>query len=201
MTSNLGAREMSEMVSGRMGFAAAKATKPVRDDNARKIYSTAIEAARRKFSPEFMNRIDKIVVFRTLEVRHLSQILDLELQAVQDRITHSEGASFIFQCSDRVKEKLLKEGTDPRYGARPLKRAIERLLVYPLSNLLSTDQIKFGDFVYIDLIPETGKLVFSRYADAGAVNGKSAPASRPEGARARSGNRPRFSLGGFYNCI
>jgi ATP-dependent Clp protease ATP-binding subunit ClpA len=201
MTSNLGAREMSELVSGGMGFAAAKTAKPLRDDTDQRIYRTGIEAARRKFSPEFINRIDKTVVFRTLEAQHLSQILDLELQAVQNRITHSNGACFIFQCSDRVKEKLLKEGTDPRYGARPLKRAIERLLVYPLSNLLSTDQVGLGDFVYIDLIPETGKLTFSRYCNAAVLSRKSGLASRPEAERARPGNRLRLAIGGFHNAI
>jgi len=201
MTSNLGAHEMSDMVSGGMGFAAAKAAKPLSDTTDQKIHRTAIEAARRRFSPEFMNRIDKIEVFRTLEARHLSQILDLELQAVQNRITHSEGASFIFECSDPVREKLLQAGTDPRYGARHLKRAIERLLVYPLANLLSTDQVGLGDFVYIDLSPETDKLIFSRYRDARPVSDTSRLASRPEAGRARLSSRLPLSIGGFYNAV
>ena len=132
MTSNLGAREMSELISGGVGFAAAKATKDNSDDTDQKIYRAALEAARRNFSPEFMNRIDKVVVFRSLQDHHLRQILDLELQAVQNRIIHSDGSSFIFQCSDAVKEMLLEEGIDRRYGARHLKRAVERILVYPL---------------------------------------------------------------------
>ncbi|MGA9770664.1 MAG: AAA family ATPase [Blastocatellia bacterium] len=201
MTSNLGAREMSELISGGMGFAAAKAAKALRDTTDQKINRTAVEAARRKFSPEFMNRIDKLVVFRTLEAQHLSRILDLELQAVQNRITHSEGASFIFECSDRVKEKLLAEGTDPRYGARPLKRAIERLLVYPLANLLSTEQVGLGDFVYIDLNPETDKLIFSRYRDARPVSNTSRLAPQPEAGRAKLRSRLSLSIGGFYNVV
>jgi ATP-dependent Clp protease ATP-binding subunit ClpB len=201
MTSNLGAREMAEMVSGGMGFAAPHTASLAPDNTRQKICRTALEAARRNFSPEFMNRLDKVTVFHPLEARHLRQILDLELKAVQHRITHSEGTSFIFQCSDRMKEHLLQEGTDQRYGARPLKRAIERLLVYPLANLLSTDQIQFGDFVHVDLNPETGELIFTRYRDAGATSDRSGRVPKPNAARAESGNRPRFSIGGFYNIM
>src|SRR5215831_8087860 len=87
MTSNLGAREMSELISGGIGFAPGKGVKNPHDTEVdQKIYRTAVEAARRKFSPEFMNRIDKVVVFRSLKEHHLRAILDLELQAVQDRI-------------------------------------------------------------------------------------------------------------------
>src|SRR5688500_19462470 len=81
MTSNLGAREMSELISGGIGFAPGKGSKTPKDAEVdQKIYRTAVEAARRKFSPEFMNRIDKVVVFRSLKEHHLRQILDLELQ-------------------------------------------------------------------------------------------------------------------------
>ena len=87
LTSNLGAREMSELISGGIGFAPGKGNKQINDTEVdQKIYRTAVEAARRKFSPEFMNRIDKVVVFRSLKEHHLRQILELELQAVQDRI-------------------------------------------------------------------------------------------------------------------
>src|SRR5215210_1726893 len=74
MTSNLGAREMSELISGGIGFAPGKGTKDPNDTEVdQKIYRTAVEAARRKFSPEFMNRIDKVVVFRSLKEHHLRQ--------------------------------------------------------------------------------------------------------------------------------
>ena len=151
MTSNLGAREMSDMISGGIGFAPNKADK-TREDNEidTKIYRTALEAAKRKFSPEFMNRIDKVVVFRSLKEHHLSQILNIELAAVQNSITESAGTKFIFECSDAAKKFLLGEGIDLKYGARHLKRAIERFLVYPLSNLVATQQIETGDFVMVD---------------------------------------------------
>ncbi len=196
MTSNLGAREMAELISGGIGFAAAKPAKNNCDDIDQKIYRTALEAARRNFSPEFMNRIDKVVVFRSLQEQHLKQILDLELQAVQNRIIHSDESSFIFQCSDAVKEILLEEGIDPRYGARHLKRAVERILVNRLSNLIATKQVRLGDFVYVDVIPETGKLIFSRYRSADALR----EVQRPEIAIARSSNRPRLSVEGVYSA-
>src|SRR5438128_9816404 len=110
-----------------------------------KIDRTAVEAARRKFTPEFMNRIDKVVVFKTLRPEHLEQILEIELGMVQQRILMASAANqFVFSCTPKVKNFLLHEGTDPRYGARHLKRAIERHLVFPMANLVATGQIRMG---------------------------------------------------------
>ncbi len=164
MTSNLGAREMSEMISGGIGFAPTKAVGKMADDNEidTKIYRTALEAAKRKFSPEFMNRIDKVVVFRSLKEHHLRKILEIELKSVQDRITESAGTKFIFECSTDAKEFLLSEGIDLKYGARHLKRAIERFLVYPLSNLVATAQIETGDLVLVGFDEEGEKLTFNK---------------------------------------
>jgi ATP-dependent Clp protease ATP-binding subunit ClpA len=171
MTSNLGAREMSELISGGIGFAPGKGTKTPNDTEVdQKIYRTAVEAARRKFSPEFMNRIDKVVVFRSLKEHHLRQILDLELQAVQDRIMQSAGTKFVFQCSDTAKDMLLKEGLDYKYGARHLKRAVERFLVYPLSNLVATGQIGLGDLVHVDVDGIRNKLIFSKSSGGALIH-------------------------------
>jgi ATP-dependent Clp protease ATP-binding subunit ClpA len=161
MTSNLGAREMSDMISGGIGFAPVKTGK-VQEDNEidAKIYRTALEAAKRKFSPEFMNRIDKVVVFRSLKEHHLREILKIELRDVQARITESAGTKFVFECTDPAKEFLLREGIDLKYGARHLKRAIERFLVYPLSNLVATEQVETGDLVIVDFDGE--KLTFAK---------------------------------------
>lgn len=163
MTSNLGAREMSEMISGGIGFAPTK-TDPTKDDNEidTKIYRTALEAAKRKFSPEFMNRIDKVVVFRSLKEHHLRKILDIELRSVQNRITESAGTKFVFECTDEAKEFLLSEGIDLKYGARHLKRSIERFLVYPLSNLVATQQVETGDLVSVDFDAEKELLSFTK---------------------------------------
>jgi ATP-dependent Clp protease ATP-binding subunit ClpB len=171
MTSNLGAREMSEMISGGIGFAPAKGTRPQEETEIdQKIYRTASEAAKRKFSPEFMNRIDKVVVFRSLKEHHLRRILEIELNQVQNRITESAGTKFVFECSDRAKEFLLSEGIDLKYGARHLKRAIERFLVYPLSNLVATEQVETGDLVTIDYDEDKEKLTFAKQSGKMIVN-------------------------------
>jgi ATP-dependent Clp protease ATP-binding subunit ClpA len=165
MTSNLGAREMSELISGGIGFAPVKGTaNPSASEVDQKIFYMAVESARRKFSPEFMNRIDNVVVFRSLQEHDLRLILDLELQALQDRIMRTAGTKFLFHCSDAAKEMLLREGIDHRYGARHLKRSIERFLVRLLSNLIATRQVEFGDLVYVD-VDASGKLLFSKRSD------------------------------------
>ncbi|MCW5969523.1 MAG: ATP-dependent Clp protease ATP-binding subunit [Blastocatellales bacterium] len=168
MTSNLGAREMSELIQGGMGFAPKSGVVDAEVDQ--KIYRTAVDAARRKFSPEFMNRIDKVVVFRSLRDEHLKQILDIELGAVQERIMRGSSDKFVFKCTDAAKKFLLDEGIDFKYGARHLKRAIERFLVYPLSNLVATQQIKMGDLLIVDFSPEVGKLIFSKEEGGALIN-------------------------------
>jgi ATP-dependent Clp protease ATP-binding subunit ClpB len=188
MTSNLGAREMSELISGGIGFAPGKGTKTPNDTEVdQKIYRTAVEAARRKFSPEFMNRIDKVVVFRSLKEHHLRQILDLELQAVQDRIMQSAGTKFVFQCSETAKDMLMKEGLDYKYGARHLKRAVERFLVYPLSNLVATGQIGLGDLVHVDVDEIKNKLIFSKSSGGALIHEIAQGATASEGSETLSG--------------
>jgi ATP-dependent Clp protease ATP-binding subunit ClpB len=167
MTSNLGAGEMTGLVDGGMGFATHVTEVDSKLDE--KISRTAIDAARRKFTPEFMNRIDKVVVFKTLRPEHLTQILEIELGMVQQRILQAAGANqFVFTCTQKVKEFLLQEGTDPRYGARHLKRAIERNIVFPLANLVATGQVKLGDFVRIDIAGES-RLTFVKEAEGAMV--------------------------------
>jgi ATP-dependent Clp protease ATP-binding subunit ClpA len=162
MTSNLGAKEMSELITGSIGFAPTKKASLEESELDQKIYRTAMEAARRKFSPEFMNRIDKVVVFRSLKHEQLRQILDLELRAVQRRIDEGMGERFIFKVTDAAKEFLLSEGIELRYGARHLKRAIERFVVHALANLAATHQVRLGDVVWIEMNAESGKLEFFR---------------------------------------
>jgi len=172
MTSNLGAREMSELTNAGIGFAAAaQRSASVTRDLDEKIYSTAVQAANRNFSPEFMNRIDKVVVFQSLTEPHLRQILELELSAVQERIMNTASTKFVFHCSDAVKEMLLHEGFDPRYGARHLKRSIERNLVLPMSNLVATGQVDFGDSMYVELDDNGYDIVFSKHPLARLVDG------------------------------
>ena len=165
MTSNLGAVEMSEMLQGGgIGFRSGlkhDAASIASIDN--KLYRTALDVAKRKFSPEFMNRLDKVVVFRTLTESDLRQILDIELGEVQNRIMASQSnRQFVIRCTDDSKEFLLREGTDLKYGARHLKRSIERHLVFPLSNLIATGQVKQGDIIKVDLDSDHDKLIFAR---------------------------------------
>ena len=187
LTSNLGAREMSELITGGIGFHSGKSVRNPNDTEVdQKIYRTAVEAARRKFSPEFMNRIDKVVVFRSLKEHHLRQILELELQAVQDRIMHSAGTKFVFQCSDEAKQFLLEEGIDFKYGARHLKRAIERFLVYSLSNLVATEQVGLGDLVHVDL-SANGRLTFSKRSGGALITDAPEFEEEPEKPETKSG--------------
>jgi ATP-dependent Clp protease ATP-binding subunit ClpB len=178
LTSNLGSAEMSKLMTGGLGFASGPQTSDEELDQ--KIYRAATEAARRKFSPEFMNRIDKVIVFRILQQEHLEKILDIELGRVQERImTSSVGKQFVFKCTPGARDFLLREGTDLKFGARHLKRAIERHLVFPLSNLLATGQIELGDLITVDYSSEGSKLVFLK-EDQGALVGSVEPAAPEE---------------------
>lgn len=156
MTSNLGSAEMNALLAPRIGFGAINANtrRAARhlDKNLNgKIRKTGIEAAKRKFRPEFINRLDKIAVFLPLGEAELQSILEIELRTVQQRISNAlaEGP-FVFQITKKGKDRILSEGIRPEYGARHLKRTIERLLVQPLSNLIATDQVKMGDLILVD---------------------------------------------------
>jgi ATP-dependent Clp protease ATP-binding subunit ClpB len=176
MTSNLGASEMSTLMNPRLGFNAAESSRKAQtgtvDEKLNgKIMRTGADAARRKFTPEFINRLDKIVTFRPLGTGELKKILDIELNMVQQRIFNtSPERSFVFKASDDAKEFLLQEGTDLKYGARHLKRAIERLLVQPMSNLIATDQVRGGDCVSVDFNADAKELTFLKEAEGLAVH-------------------------------
>ncbi len=169
MTSNLGAAEMSSILSPRLGFTMApQADSLCRPDGrvAEKISQAGIEAARRKFTPEFINRLDKIVVFKPLGEPELRRILDIELRMVQQRILTAAGANpFIFTVSPAAKDHLLAEGTDMKYGARHLKRAIERHLVQPMSNLIATEQVRGGDWIRVDFDADGLRMTFMKEAE------------------------------------
>jgi len=170
MTSNLGAQEMNSILMPKLGFqacnASAENTGRTDEKMCDKITKSAVEAARRKFTPEFMNRIDKVIVFKPLGTPELEKILDIELNAVQQRVFSSPASSpFVFTLTPAAKQFLLTEGTDLKYGARHLKRAIERSLVYPLSNLVASCQLMGGDLVKIDFDESLGILAFVKEAE------------------------------------
>jgi len=171
MTSNLGASEMGSLMHPNMGFAASEVQRlrdsgQVDDNLSAKISKAGVEAARKKFTPEFMNRIDKTVVFHALGQDELRKILDLELNILQQRLFNSPNASpFGFSLTDGAKEYVLREGTDLKYGARHLKRAIERALVHPMSNLIATAQVRTGDLIKIDFDPGLNRIIFFKQAE------------------------------------
>jgi ATP-dependent Clp protease ATP-binding subunit ClpA len=167
LTSNLGAAEMSSLVSPRLGFHVPSYDGPGCNGKlSTRISRTGVEAARRKFTPEFINRLDNIVVFKSLGAEELRRIVDIELKMVQQRIQASAASPFRVNVTETAKEFLLEEGTDFRYGARHLKRAIERLLVQPLSNLIASGQIHWGDCIRVSHQDGSDALMFGREPEA-----------------------------------
>ena len=167
MTSNLGAAEMSGMMNPGLGFTQSPAEIDEQLDE--KIQRAALEAAKKKFAPEFMNRIDKTVVFRTLRPQDVEKILEIELGLVQQRVLQATGNNqFVFSCTAKVKNFIMQQGTDAKYGARHLKRAIEKNIVFPLANLVATGQVKLGDFVRIDMNGDN-RMLFVKEAEGAMV--------------------------------
>jgi ATP-dependent Clp protease ATP-binding subunit ClpA len=197
MTSNLGAAEISAMLTPRMGFGSlgipGGATKAAGQAGTstieKRIGRSGIDAARRKFTPEFMNRLDKIVVFRPLSAEQMRQVLDLELEFVQKRVFDAaeQQTAFVFTVTPAAKDFMLAEGTDLKYGARHLKRAVERLLVQPVSNLMATGQVKRGDWVKVDVDEASGALTFQRESEGLPISAMAELA--------------RTSLGGLHKIV
>lgn len=160
MTSNLGSGQIADLMHGGMGFI-RPSDKPTAGLQER-VERTAVEAARRKFSPEFMNRLDKVVVFHALKREELDEVLEIELSNIQKRVLDTATRSFLFRITEEGRAFLLQEGTDQRYGARHLKRAIERHVVCPIARLLATAQVHQGDTVLIDRHPGDRGLAFLR---------------------------------------
>src|ERR1700723_961991 len=189
MTSNLGGVEITELMNGGLGFApqVRAESKEGLDEKGK---NTASEAAKRKFAPEFMNRIDKTVVFHPLRSAQLEQILEIELGMVQQRVLETAKGRFLFRVTQPARDFLLKEGTDMKYGARHLKRAIERHVVYPLASLLATEQVSLGDVISIDWHGGELGLTFLKEAEGALVPMASpAPDRLTEAAAANSDGR------------
>jgi ATP-dependent Clp protease ATP-binding subunit ClpB len=167
MTSNLGGSDITDLMAGGYGF--IKSDDKPKTNLDEKVERTAVEAARRKFSPEFMNRLDKVVVFHPLHRTQLEQVLDIELTMVQQRVLETARGQFLFRVTEPGRDFLLREGTDQRYGARHLKRAIERHVVYPMANLLATEQVHSGDLICIDWHGKEDKLNFVREGENVAI--------------------------------
>ncbi len=154
LTSNVGSVEMSNLLKGQMGFTA-------HDSLDKDIEQEALKAARAIFPYEFLNRFDSMVVFQSLKKPDLYKILDIYISDLHSRVVETTNP-FILECTPRVKQFLVDEGTDARFGARPLRRIFEKFIVNPLSNLISTNQVRAGDLITASF--EHGKVAFLREA-------------------------------------
>jgi ATP-dependent Clp protease ATP-binding subunit ClpA len=148
MTSNLGSDYINKMSA--IGFT-TKEEIAERESMREKI----LETLKEQFRPEFLNRIDEVVIFNYLKKKEIKEIVDLELSKVEKRLKAKE---ITIKISDKAKELLVKEGFDPNLGARPLKRVIQRLILDPLSIKIVTNEIFEGSRVLIDA--SNGKIIF-----------------------------------------
>src|SRR5712672_3420918 len=181
LTSNLGGGEITELMTGGMGF--VQPSDKTEDKLDIKVERTAQGAAKKKFSPEFMNRLDKVVVFHPLRKEQLEEILEIELEMVQQRVLDTGRGQFLFRATPAARKFLLREGTDFKYGARHLKRAIEKFVVYPLANLLATEQVRFGDMLVVDWDGKALNLSFHKEGEGAVVP---VPSKMARGAGANS---------------
>jgi len=151
MTSNAGA----EVIGGKavLGFTASRDTEKAHTE----MKDRVMDSVKRIFRPEFLNRVDEIIVFHSLTVDHLKSIVDLQIKQVANRLHDSSGIAV--EVTDAAKEKIIAEGTDAAYGARPLRRAIQRMVEDPLSDLVLRGQFKPDETVIVD-IDESGNVTF-----------------------------------------
>lgn len=149
MTSNAGAREMAKARNGGVGFARAAKAGPAADLDGLEAAGRA--AFRRRFSPEFINRIDRSVVYHPLTRQSIACILDRQIDALEVQIAARLGPrAFQFEISSEAREILIEEGTDGAYGARELKRTLQRRLLHPLARLMLAGGIPAGAYVRVE---------------------------------------------------
>lgn len=153
MTSNIGARDLKDFGSG-VGFA-TKAKTDQGDELAKNVITKAL---RRTFSPEFLNRIDDVVIFNSLEKESIFKIIDIALKDVVGRLLT---IGYEIKLTDSAKEFLAEKGYDPAYGARPLHRAIQKYVEDPLAEEILKANAKPGDTFMVDLDTETNQLKIS----------------------------------------
>ena len=146
MTSNVGSSELAKRVGdGAIGFNTTG--EEVDHEEATEI---AMSAARRKFMPEFLNRLDNVTMFHTLTPENLDEIFTLELDKIRERIVMTSLAIFDVQVSPAAKKQILLEGYDKKYNARNLKRTMEQYISLPLARLVATGQVINNDVVIVD---------------------------------------------------
>ena len=146
MTSNIGARELKDFGQG-IGFnTLAKQTNSVDNNN-----GVIEKALKRAFSPEFLNRIDDVIIFNSLNKEDINQIIDIEMNNLLKRI---ETLGYTVKISEAAKDFIAEKGFDAKFGARPLKRAIQKYFEDPLSEEIINAQIKEGDMIQVSLSKE-----------------------------------------------
>lgn len=150
MTSNIGARKLKDFGQG-VGFGTSS-RKSQADDNARSIIQNALKKA---FAPEFLNRVDDVVVFNALEREHIHQIIDIELAKLYDRI---KDLGYDLKLSEKAKDYISDKGFDKDYGARPLKRAIQKYIEDALAEEIITSNLKEGDSIFMDFDKKENEL-------------------------------------------
>jgi ATP-dependent Clp protease ATP-binding subunit ClpA len=157
LTSNLGAREMMREINPEFGFQSAMATE--RDDLTSKLQNIALVAVRKRFSPEFVNRIDCIITYQPLTAESLSAILDKQIADLQNHVnTRLGNRSFVLDVPPESRQFLLKKGTSAEYGARELNRTIHRFLTQPLATMVATNQVNPGARVWVEVDAAADKL-------------------------------------------
>jgi CheY-like chemotaxis protein len=157
LTSNLGAREMMREINPDFGFQSVKAAE--RSDLTSKLQNIALVAVRKRFSPEFVNRIDCIITYQPLTPESLSAILDQQITDLQNHVnTRLGNRSFTLEVPFEARQWLLDKGTSPEYGARELNRTIHRHLTQPLATLVATNQVNPGARVRVEVTEDREKL-------------------------------------------
>ncbi|HVE16000.1 MAG TPA: AAA family ATPase [Chthoniobacterales bacterium] len=163
LTSNLGAREMMREINPDFGFQSVKPAERV--DLTSKLQNIALVAVRKRFSPEFVNRIDCIITYQPLTPESLSAILDKQIADLQNHVNTRLGArSFVLDVPPESREFLLKKGTSAEYGARELNRTIHRFLTQPLATMVATNQVNPGARVWVE-VDSTAEKLLIRSAD------------------------------------
>src|SRR3984885_13615528 len=163
LTSNLGAREMMREINPDFGFQSVRPAE--RSDLTSKLQNIALVAVRKRFSPEFVNRIDCVITYQPLTPESLSTILDQQIADLQNHVNTRLGArSFTLEVPFDARQFLLRKGTSSEYGARELNRTIHRHLTQPLATLVATGQVSPGARVLVDLA-EGGENLYIRSAE------------------------------------
>jgi len=163
LTSNLGAREMLREINPEFGFQSAKSAE--RSDLTSKLQAIALVSVRKRFSPEFVNRIDCIITYQPLTAESLSAILDKQIVDLQAHVnTRLGNRSFTLEVPFEARQFLLQKGTSSEYGARELNRTIHRHLTQPLATLVATNQVNPGASVRVD-VSEDGQSLNIRSLD------------------------------------